>query len=127
MFFSPWRKISRRPNYQQVDQEEPHELEMDARQDWPLIADARPVTPPRPRLEEQIRRLWESSRKRQQRSPAREADARDSMDLGEFEDVDLATPWKKDQTYQEMTNYKDDAEVRRERKWVKQPIPEPII
>ncbi|KAI8661204.1 hypothetical protein NCS55_00990000 [Fusarium keratoplasticum] len=92
MSFAPWRKISRRVH-----------------------------KPPRPRLEEQIRKLWESSREKQ-RSPARVAKTRDSMDLGEFDDVDLATPWKKDQTYDPKTNYKDDVEDKGERKWVKQPV-----
>lgn len=119
MFFSPWRKLSRKVEYERVDLEDAHETERDTRQDWPLITDARSLTPPRPRLEEQIRKLWESSREKNQRSPAR---ARDSMDLGEFDDIDLATPWKKDQTFEEKTNYKDHVEVKEERNWVRQPV-----
>ncbi|WAO92490.1 Hypothetical protein NCS54_01000300 [Fusarium falciforme] len=121
MSFAPWRKISRRAQYEQVDQEEAHELEGNERQDWPLIVDTHPVNPRRPCLEEQIRKLWESSREKQ-RSPARVAKTRDSMDLNDFDDVDLATPWKKDQTYDPKTNYKDDVEDKGERKWVKQPV-----
>ncbi|RSL64773.1 hypothetical protein CEP54_004568 [Fusarium duplospermum] len=121
MSFAPWRKISRKAQYESVDQEDGHELEGDERQGWPLIVDNHPVNPPRPRLEEQIRKLWESSREKQ-RSPARAAYTRDSMDLGVFDDVDLATPWKKDQTYDENRNYKDEVEDKEERKWVKQPV-----
>lgn len=120
MSFAPWRKISRKTQYERVDQEEAHELQGDERQDWPLIVDTHSVNPPRPRLEEQIRKLWESSRKKQ-RSPA-VAKTRDSMDLSDFDDVDLATPWKKDQTYDPQTNYRDDVEDKGERKWVKQPV-----
>ncbi|EEU41214.1 uncharacterized protein NECHADRAFT_83394 [Fusarium vanettenii 77-13-4] len=119
MGFAPWRKI-KRAQYGRVDQEEEHELQEDADQDWPLVVDTHPVSPPRPRLEEQIRKLWESSRGKQ-RSPKQAANTRDSMDLADFDDVDLATPWKKDEAYDENTNYKDDVEDK-ERKWVKQPV-----
>jgi hypothetical protein len=44
------------------------------------------------------------------------------MDLNDFDDVDLATPWKKGQTYDPKTNYMDDVEDKGERKWVKQPV-----
>ncbi|RMJ07054.1 hypothetical protein CDV36_013348 [Fusarium kuroshium] len=121
MSFAPWRKISRKTQYEPVDQVEADDLEGDERQDWPLIVDARPVNPPRLRLEEQIRKLWESSREKQ-RSPVRAANTRDSMDLGVFDDVDLVTPWKRDQTYDENRNYKDEVEEKEERKWVKQPV-----
>ncbi|KAJ4163030.1 hypothetical protein NW754_014450 [Fusarium falciforme] len=121
MSFAPWRKISRRAQYEQVDQEEAHEREGNERQDWPLIVDTHPVNPRRPRLEEQIRKLWESSRAKQ-RSPARVAKNRDSMDLCDFDDVDLATPWKKGQTYGSKTNYKDDVEDKGGQKWIKQPV-----
>ncbi|KAL2681279.1 hypothetical protein Neosp_008887 [[Neocosmospora] mangrovei] len=120
MSFAPWRKI-KRAQYGQVNQDEEHELQEDADQDWPLVVDTHPVSPPRPRLEEQIRKLWESSRGKL-RSPPQAANNRDSMDLADFDDVNLATPWKKGETYDPKTNYQDEMEDKEERKWVKQPV-----
>ncbi|KAM0421566.1 hypothetical protein ACHAPT_010740 [Fusarium lateritium] len=113
MTCSPWRKSSGKTAYEPVDQEVPCEFEKDA-EEWPRAVGACPPVPEPARLEEEILKLWEASREKCRHSSSQPMHLRDSMDLGDLENVDLKTPGREE--------YYDTEEDMAQMKWITQPV-----